>query len=61
MSPQFTERFIKEIIHEIEMAVRAEKNNDRSSRIIKQLEAMKKNWAARLVRRLAPQKTMCPN
>ncbi|MBK8361996.1 MAG: hypothetical protein IPL15_24820 [Comamonadaceae bacterium] len=43
MSPRFSERFIKEIIHEIEMAVRAEKSNDRSNRIVKQLEAMKKN------------------
>jgi N12 class adenine-specific DNA methylase len=42
MSPRFTEGFIKEIIHEIEMAVRAEKSNDRSNRIVKQLEAMKK-------------------
>ena len=56
MSPQFTERFIKEIIHELEMAVRAEKSNDRSNRIVKQLEAMKKNWAARLERLLADQK-----
>jgi N12 class adenine-specific DNA methylase len=48
MSPRFSERFIKEIIHEIEMAVRAEKSNDRSNRIVKQLEAMKKNWAVRL-------------
>ncbi|MDI1339530.1 DEAD/DEAH box helicase [Polaromonas sp.] len=56
MSPQFTEAFIKEIIHELEMAVRAEKSNDRSNRIIKQLEAMKKNWAARLNRLLADQK-----
>jgi hypothetical protein len=30
------------------MAVRAEKSNDRSNRIVKQLEAMKKNWAVRL-------------
>jgi N12 class adenine-specific DNA methylase len=44
MSPRFSERFIKEIIHEIEMAVRAEKSNDRSNRIVKQLEAMKKSW-----------------
>ena len=36
MSPRFSERFIKEIIHEIEMAVRAEKSNDRSNRIVKQ-------------------------
>jgi len=56
MSPQFTETFIKEIIHEIEMAVRAEKGNDRSNRIIKQLEAMKKNWAARLEKLLSDKK-----
>lgn len=56
MSPQFTETFIKEIIHEIEMAVRAEKSNDRSNRIIKQLEAMKKNWAVRLERLLVDKK-----
>ncbi|PKO35849.1 MAG: DEAD/DEAH box helicase [Betaproteobacteria bacterium HGW-Betaproteobacteria-7] len=48
LSPQFTEGYIKEIIHEIEMAVRAEKSNDRSNRIVKQLEAMKKSWQARL-------------
>ncbi|MBK7901211.1 MAG: N-6 DNA methylase [Azonexus sp.] len=46
LSPQFTEGYIKEIIHEIEMAVRAEKSNDRSNRIVKQLEAMKKSWQA---------------
>jgi N12 class adenine-specific DNA methylase len=56
MSPQFTEAFIKEIIHELEMAVRAEKSNDRSNRIVKQLEAMKKNWKTRLERLLADQK-----
>ncbi len=56
MSPQFTESFIKEIIHEIEMAVRAEKNGDRSNRIIKQLETMKKNWAARLEKLLSDKK-----
>jgi len=48
LSPQFTEGYIKEIIHELEMAVRAEKSNDRSNRIVKQLEAMKKSWQARL-------------
>lgn len=58
MSPQFTETFIKEIIHEIEMAVRAEKSNDRSNRIIKQLEAMKKNWAVRLEKLLAKLSTL---
>jgi len=56
MSPQFTERFIKEIIHEIEMAVRAEKSSDRSNRIVKQLEAMKKNWAVRLEKLLSDKK-----
>ncbi|MDF3831449.1 DEAD/DEAH box helicase [Cupriavidus basilensis] len=56
MSPQFTERFIKEIIHELEMAVRAEKANDRSNRIVKQLEAMKKNWKVRLEKLSADQK-----
>ena len=56
MSPQFTEGFIKEIIQEIEMAVRAEKRNDRSNRIIKQLETMKKNWAARLEKLLSDKK-----
>jgi hypothetical protein len=44
------------IIHEIEMAVRAEKSNDRSNRIVKQLEAMKKNWAVRLEKLSADQK-----
>ena len=56
MSPQFTEGFIKEIIHELEMAIRAERSNDKSNRIVKQLEAMKKNWKARLERLLADQK-----
>ncbi len=56
MSPQFTERFIKEIIMELEMAVRAERSNDRGNRIVKQLEAMKKNWAARLEKLLADKK-----
>jgi N12 class adenine-specific DNA methylase len=56
MSPQFTETFIKEIIHDIEMAVRAERSNDRSNRIIKQLEAMKKSWATRLERLQANKK-----
>ncbi len=56
MSPRFSERFIKEIIHEIEMAVRAEKSNERSNRIVKQLEAMKKNWAVRLEKLSADRK-----
>ncbi|MCU7369994.1 DEAD/DEAH box helicase [Paucibacter sp. O1-1] len=48
MSPQFSEEHITEVIHEIEMAVRAEKSGDRSNRIIKQLEAQKKTWRVRL-------------
>jgi len=53
MSPSFTKTYIEDVMHEIEMAVRAEKQGDRSNRIIKQLEAMKKNWKARLERLLA--------
>ena len=53
MSPSFTKTYIEDVMHEIEMAVRAEKQGDRSNRIIKQLEAMKKNWRARLERLLA--------
>lgn len=56
MSPRFVEGFVKEIIHEIELAARAAKNEDRSNRIIKQLEAMKKNWAAKLEKLSAQEK-----
>ncbi len=56
LSPQFTEGYIKEIIHEIEMAVRAERSNDRSNRIVKQLEAMKKSWQVRLEKLSADRK-----
>jgi len=56
MSPQFTEDYIAEVIHEIEMAVRAEKSGDRSNRIIKQLEAQKKSWKVRLERLAADKK-----
>ena len=56
MSPDFAQTFIKEVIREIEMAVRAEKRNDRSNRIVKQLEMMKKNWATRLDKLLADKK-----
>lgn len=48
MSPQFCEDHVAEVIHEIEMAIRAEKSGDRSNRIIKQLEAQKKTWKVRL-------------
>ncbi|WOB11220.1 helicase-related protein [Piscinibacter gummiphilus] len=50
MSAEFTRRFIKEIISEIEMAVRASKEDYRSNRIVKQLERMKKAWKLRLER-----------
>ena len=53
MSAAFTEGFITEIILEIEYAVKAEKSNDRSSRIVKQLETMKKTWKVRLERLMA--------
>lgn len=48
MSPPFVEGFIKEVIHDIELAARAAETEDRSNRIIKQLETMKKSWAAKL-------------
>ncbi|ABM41771.1 helicase domain protein [Acidovorax sp. JS42] len=48
MSPQFTEDHIGEVIHEIEMAIRAEQGNDKSNRIVKQLEVQKKTWKVRL-------------
>lgn len=56
MSPAFTQTFIKELIMEIEMAVRAERRNNRGNRIVKQLEAMKKNWTVRLEKLLADAK-----
>ncbi|MEQ7989529.1 DEAD/DEAH box helicase family protein [Xanthomonas hortorum] len=56
LSPDFTEEFIQDIVREIELTIRAEKSNDRSNRIVKHLEAMKKNWAARLERLLADKK-----
>ncbi|WP_273284634.1 DEAD/DEAH box helicase [Methylibium petroleiphilum] len=56
MSPAFTQTYIKELIMEIEMAVRAERRNDRGNRIVKQLEAMKKNWTVRLEKLLADAK-----
>jgi N12 class adenine-specific DNA methylase len=53
LSPAFTEEFVRDILREIELCIRAEKSNDRSNRIVKQLEAMKKNWAVRLEKLLA--------
>ena len=48
MSAEFTRRFIKEIISDIEMAVRSCSGDNRSNRIVKQLERMKKAWRLRL-------------
>ncbi len=56
MSLDFTKGYIDNIIEEIEMAIRAAKNGDRSNRIIKQLELMKKNWTVRLERLRAEHK-----
>jgi N12 class adenine-specific DNA methylase len=50
MSVEFTTRHIKAIVHDLEMAVRATKADDRSNRIVKQLERMKKAWKVRLER-----------
>jgi N12 class adenine-specific DNA methylase len=50
MSVEYTSRHIKAIIHDLEMAVRAPKSDDRSNRIVKQLERMKKAWKVRLDR-----------
>jgi N12 class adenine-specific DNA methylase len=47
-SPEFTRGYIKEIIHDIELAASAAQSEDRSNRIVKQLEKMKKSWAVRL-------------
>jgi hypothetical protein len=47
-SPGFSEGFIREVIGEIELAAREARSEDRSNRIVKQLETMKKSWAARL-------------
>jgi N12 class adenine-specific DNA methylase len=50
MSPEYTSQFIKSIINELEMAVRAAGADQRSNRIVKQLERMKKVWKVRLER-----------
>ncbi|MES2356608.1 MAG: DEAD/DEAH box helicase [Pseudomonadota bacterium] len=55
VSPEYAARFIEDIIQEIEYAIRSEKR-DRSNRIVKQLEMMKKNWQVKLERLLADNK-----
>lgn len=56
MSPEFASGFIKDNIREIELTIRAEKAGDKSIRIIKQLELMKKRWTAKLDKLLADKK-----
>ena len=50
MSREFTQEHIRSIIRELEWAVKATKAEDRSNRIVKQLERMKKVWKVRLER-----------
>lgn len=50
MSAQLSQAHIAEVVHDLEMAIRAEHRGDRSNRIIKQLEAQKKTWRVRLER-----------
>lgn len=50
MSVEYTSEFIKSIIRELEMAERAVSADQRSNRIVKQLERMKKVWKVRLER-----------
>lgn len=56
MSQTFTRRYVLEILDEIEMGIRLAKNGDKSNRIIKQLERMKKVWNVRLTRLAAEHK-----
>jgi len=50
MSQQYTKEHITGIVRELEWAVKATKADDRSNRIVKQLERMKKVWRVRLER-----------
>jgi len=50
MSQEYTKRHIAGIVRELEWAVKATKADDRSNRIVKQLERMKKVWRVRLER-----------
>jgi N12 class adenine-specific DNA methylase len=50
MSVAYASDFIKSIIRELELAVRATSADQRSNRIVKQLERMKKIWRLRLER-----------
>jgi N12 class adenine-specific DNA methylase len=50
MSQEYTKEHITGIVRELEWAVKATKADDRSNRIVKQLERMKKVWRVRLER-----------
>jgi N12 class adenine-specific DNA methylase len=50
MSASFVQEHIRAIVQELEWAVRALRAEDRSNRIVKQLERMKKVWKVRLER-----------
>ena len=50
MSSEFIGAHIRAIIRELELAVRSASNEERSNRIVKQLEQMKKSWKVRLER-----------
>lgn len=50
MSQEHTKEHITGIVRELEWAVKATKADDRSNRIVKQLERMKKVWRVRLER-----------
>jgi hypothetical protein len=56
MSPDFASSFIKDNIREIELTLRAELHGDKSNRIIKQLQLMKKRWTAKLDKLMADKK-----
>lgn len=53
LAPDYTQKFVRQILQEIEACVCAEKSSQRGNRIVKQLEAMKKSWSVRLERLLA--------
>ncbi len=55
-SPQYTEGYIKEVIHDIELAARAAASDNGANRIVRQLEKMKKAWEARLEKLSAQEK-----
>jgi N12 class adenine-specific DNA methylase/predicted RNA methylase len=55
-SSQYTEEFIREVLEEIRLAILAAMDGNRSNRIVKQLELMRKTWQGRLDKLSAPGK-----